>query len=219
MVIPEIANSILDKITLEATSKRYIKEWVFRNLSYTFERNQAYVILGSNGSGKSTLLQVAASVLSPSTGKVSYYLNGEELPEEARYKHISLATPYMELPEEFTLSKVIDFHLKFKSFYSGIDKEKFIEICYLTEAKDKIVRNFSSGMKQRLKLGLAILSESSTLFLDEPSSNLDEKGIEWFGELIEQYKEDRIIIVCSNNIVKEYFFCQQQVQIEDFKNR
>ena len=209
----------MDKIVLNNTAKRYVKEWVFRNLSYTVEKNNAYVILGSNGSGKSTLLQVVSSVLSPSKGKLTYYQDTKELEEIELYKHISLATPYMELPEEFTLHEVVDFHLKLKSFYPSITKEKFIEICYLTEAKDKIVRNFSSGMKQRLKLGLAILSQSSALFLDEPTSNLDQTGIKWFGDLIKKYKQDRIVVVCSNNIASEYFFCEHQIIMDDYKKK
>lgn len=209
----------MEKIILENTAKRYAKEWIFRDLSYTFEINNSYVILGSNGSGKSTFLQIVASVLTPSKGKISYIHNNIPIAEEKIYKHISLSAPYMELPEEFTLSEVIDFHLHFKDFYNGIDKNKFIEICYLEEAKDKIVRNFSSGMKQRLKLGLTILSKSGALFLDEPSSNLDEKGINWYKNLIEKYKKNRIVIVCSNNIESEFFFCNTKIQIENYKTK
>ncbi len=209
----------MEKIVLENTAKRYANEWVFRNLSYSFQKNSAYAILGSNGSGKSTLLQIVATALMTSKGKVSYYDGNGIIDENEIYKYISLSAPYMELPEEFTLSEVIDFHLNFKSFYKGIDKDKFIEICYLQKAREKIVRNFSSGMKQRLKLALAILSESEALFLDEPVANLDEKGIEWFGKLVTNYRQNRIIIVCSNNINSEFFFCQHQLNIEDYKKR
>ena len=207
----------MNKIVLENTAKRYIKEWVFRDLSYTFEKNNAYVLLGSNGSGKSTLLQVVSSYLSPSKGKVQFFNNEELIDSSIIYKLISLATPYMELPEEFTLSEVIDFHLKFKSFRSEISKEEFIKTCYLENARDKIVSNFSSGMKQRLKLGLAILSDTDGLFLDEPTSNLDKKGIIWYKDLISANIEDRIIVVCSNHIEDEYFFCNEQIQIEEYK--
>lgn len=207
----------MNKIVLENTSKRYIKEWVFRDLSYTFEANNAYVILGSNGSGKSTLLQITATVLNPSKGKVMFYDKGDVIDESLYYKHISIATPYMELPEEFTLSEVLDFHLKLKKFYPNISKSDFIKICYLEKSKDKIVRNFSSGMKQRLKLALAILTQSDALFLDEPNSNLDQKGIQWYKNLIVKYTENRIIVVCSNNISDEFFFCKSVINIEDFK--
>lgn len=190
---------------------------MFRDFSYTFKSNNAYVLLGSNGSGKSTLLQLISSYLSPSKGKVEFYNNDLLIENELVYKEISLATPYMELPEEFTLMEVIDFHLKFKKFREGISKDKLIEICYLENAKNKIVSNFSSGMKQRLKLALAILSDSDALFLDEPISNLDKEGISWYKDLISNNLNDRIVVVCSNNIEDEFFFCNQQINIEDYK--
>ncbi len=208
----------MDKIILENTAKRYVKEWVFRELSYSFKKNNSYVLLGSNGSGKSTLLQVISSYLSPSKGKLKFYDNEKLIDDSLVYKQISLASPYMELPEEFTLSEVIDFHLKFKKFRANITKEIFIKKCYLENEKNKIVSNFSSGMKQRLKLALAILSDSSALFLDEPTSNLDRKGIEWYKQLIVDNLNDRIVVVCSNHIEEEYFFCSQQILIEDYKN-
>lgn len=207
----------MNKIVLENTAKRYIKEWVFRDLTYSFNSNNAYVLLGSNGSGKSTLLQVVSSYLSPSKGKVKFFSDEELLDSSLIYKQISLATPYMELPEEFTLSEVIDFHLKFKNFRSNISKEEFIKTCYLENARDKIVSNFSSGMKQRLKLALAILSDTDGLFLDEPISNLDKKGILWYKQLIQSNIANRIVVVCSNHIEDEYFFCKEQIQIEDYK--
>lgn len=210
---------MVNKIVIENTSKRYIKEWVFRDLSFTFTNEKSYVILGSNGSGKSTLLQVIATVLTPSKGKVSYMDSDEEIESEKIYKHISIASPYMELPEEFTLAEVVDFHLKLKSFYNDICRDQFLEICYLDQWKNKVVRNFSSGMKQRLKLALAIITKSDALFLDEPSSNLDRKGIDWYKDLVMKYKKDRIVMVCSNNIPDEFFFCDEQLNIEDYKTK
>ena len=207
----------MNKIIIENTSKRYIKEWVFRNLSYTLTADNAYVILGSNGSGKSTLLQVVATILTPSKGKVHYYNDDIIIDPEKVYKHISIASPYMELPEEFTLAEVVDFHLKLKSFYNNISRDEFLEVCYLSQWKNKVVRNFSSGMKQRLKLALAIITMSDALFLDEPSSNLDHKGIEWYKQLIDKYRKDRIVVVCSNNIPDEFYFCNEEINIEDYK--
>lgn len=210
---------VLDKIVLDNTAKRYVKEWVFRGFSYAFKRNHSYVILGSNGSGKSTLLQVVSSFLSSSKGKVSYWDGATKIEEEQVYSHISIASPYMELPEEFTLSEVVDFHLKFKCFFKGITKDQFFEICYLEDARDKIVRNLSSGMKQRLKIALAVLSDTDALFLDEPTSNMDQRGIDWYKDLVMSYKDNRIVIVCSNKIESEYFFCEHRISVEDFKKK
>jgi ABC-type multidrug transport system ATPase subunit len=209
----------LDKIILNQVAKRFNHEWVFRDFNFTFEKNNAYVILGSNGSGKSTLLQIISSFLTPTKGSVSYFHQNNKLSEDVIYSRISFATPYMELPEEFTLSEVIDFHLHFKKFHSSISKTEFLRLCQLSEAINKPVKNFSSGMKQRLKLGLAILSDVDAIFLDEPSSNLDQNGISIYETLISNYSAEKIMLVCSNHVQREYSFCNHTISIEDFKNK
>lgn len=72
-------------------------------------------------------------------------------------------------------------------------------------------------MKQRVRLALAILSDTPILFLDEPTSNLDKKGIDWYNELIQKYTSNPIVIVCSNHQKHEYEFCKQQLLVEDYK--
>ncbi|MFT7427466.1 MAG: ABC-type multidrug transport system ATPase subunit [Algoriphagus sp.] len=97
-----------------------------------------------------------------------------------------------------------------------MSKEEILEIIYLEAHADKMISQFSSGMKQRLKLGLALLSEVPIVLLDEPTSNLDRKGIEWYQDLIDKFGQNRILIVCSNE-PREYEFCQQKVVLEDYK--
>jgi len=207
----------MNRILLENIAKRFAREWIFRGVDYEFVANEAYVILGSNGSGKSTLLQIISSFLTPSKGTLKYFADEQEIPIEQMYKHYSIATPYLELPEEFTLIEVIAFHRKLKSFYQDFTNDEVCEIMGLSHAKDKVLSNYSSGMKQRVKLGLAILSETDLLLIDEPSSNLDAAAIKWFQNLIEIYKKDRIIIICSNHIKAEYEFCGHEIVMEDFK--
>lgn len=86
----------------------------------------------------------------------------------------------------------------------------------LDKAAHKQIRYFSSGMKQRLKLAQAFFSQTAVLLLDEPTTNLDNKGIELYHQLIASYGEGRIIIVCSND-PQEYSFCQNIIPVEQFK--
>jgi ABC-type multidrug transport system ATPase subunit len=90
------------------------------------------------------------------------------------------------------------------------------EILELTAVSDKQIRYFSSGMKQRVKLGLAVLSEVSLTILDEPLTNLDEKGKQWYYQLIEKYTSDKIVIVGSNRN-DEYAFCKNFISIESYR--
>ena len=83
------------------------------------------------------------------------------------------------------------------------NKNDLIKIAYLEDAKGKQINNFSSGMKQRLKLALAWLSDTKIVLLDEPCSNLDAHGVDWYKSLARKYSENRLIIVCSNNLNDE----------------
>jgi ABC-type multidrug transport system ATPase subunit len=204
------------EIQLEEASKRFQYEWIFKNLSLTISQGQSIALTGSNGSGKSTLLKCISGAIPISSGHIRFKQLNKILPESDWFNFLTISAPYLELPEEFTLSELIDFHFKFKSPLNNISKEEILEIIYLEAHSDKMISQFSSGMKQRLKLGLALLSEVPIVLLDEPTSNLDRRGIEWYQNLIDQFGQNRILIVCSNE-PREYEFCQQKVVLEDYK--
>src|ERR1700744_5676314 len=203
-------------ISLQNIGRRFNRDWIFRGIDYTFNNNKTYAILGPNGSGKSTLLQVLNGSLAPSTGILNYSYADTAIEISEVYKHLSLAAPYLELIEEFTLSEVIDFHFKFKSYKAGIDKTGVIELLAMENNKNKLIKYFSSGMKQRLKLALAFCSDTPMLMLDEPTSNLDNQGVEWYLNLVQKFAANRLTIICSNQ-EQEYSFCDEQLNITDYK--
>jgi len=204
-------------ITLNGIGKKFNTEWIFRNLTTRFEPGVGYAILGRNGSGKSTLLQVIAGNIHPTTGKISYFLNGNEVSDIVIFRHLSLVAPYQELIEEFTLREMLEFHFSFKPLVNGFSISKIVELLAFPLSKNKQIQKFSSGMKQRVKLVCAILSDTPLLFLDEPTTNLDSSGIEWYMNLINDNSKDRTIIVCSNMQQVESGFCKESIQIEDYK--
>jgi len=203
-------------ITLENIGRRFNRDWIFRGVNYTFTSGNSYAVLGPNGSGKSTLLQVLNSSLTPSEGKIIFTDNGKDIEPEAVYNNLSLAAPYLELIEEFSLSEVIDFHFQFKAFLPGLDRKSVIELLNMHASRNKLVKYFSSGMKQRLKLALAFCSDTEMLMLDEPTSNLDTQGVDWYLSLIEQFAANRLTIICSNQ-EHEYSFCKERLSITDYK--
>ncbi|MGY3214111.1 ABC-type multidrug transport system ATPase subunit [Mucilaginibacter sp. HD30] len=203
-------------ISLQNVGRRFNRDWIFRGIDYNFTGGESYAILGPNGSGKSTLLQILNGSLSPSIGNITFLNNGNKIDIERVFNYLSLAAPYLELIEEFSLEEVIDFHFKFKPYKAGINKDKIIELLSLPGGKNKLVRYFSSGMKQRLKLALAFCSDTPLLMLDEPTSNLDTQGIDWYLSLVEQFAQGRLTIVCSNQ-EHEYSFCKYRLNISDYK--
>jgi ABC-type multidrug transport system ATPase subunit len=205
-------------ITLQNVGRRFNRDWIFRGVNYSFNSGSVYAILGPNGSGKSTLLQVLNGSLAPSAGKINYFLEDKPVEIEKVYRHLSLAAPYLELIEEFSLAEMIDFHFKFNAFKKGIEKEGLIELLALPGSKNKLIKYFSSGMKQRLKLALAFCADTPMLMLDEPTSNLDTQGVDWYIRLVQQFAENRLTIICSNQ-EHEYNFCDAMLNIADYKGR
>ncbi|MGO1597753.1 MAG: ABC transporter ATP-binding protein [Sphingobacterium sp.] len=204
-------------IILQDIGRRYNREWIFRNLNYEFISGNGYAILGPNGSGKSTLVKLLTSSLSPSEGSIRYAKDGSDFQGDQMYQHIGIAAPYVDLIEEFTLLESLDFHFRFKPILPGYDRRDLIhKLGFPDTAQDRAIKFFSSGMKQRLKLLLACFSDTAILFLDEPTSNLDRQGEQWYRGIVTESRKDRLLIVGSNQ-EQEYDWCEHHLQILDYK--
>ena len=205
------------QIHLSATAKRFNKEWIFSNLEFNFSTGHHYALIGNNGSVKSTLLQIIAGYIGLTKGQINWSdTNNQPIDSSKIYQHISIVAPYLELVEELTALEQIAFHQQFKSIQPTLSPIELLTKIGLNKAADKQIRNFSSGMKQRLKLALAIFDQAPILLLDEPCSNLDKEGVKTYQQLIQDYALHKLIIVASNDI-QEYSFCDQQLALTDFK--
>jgi ABC-type multidrug transport system ATPase subunit len=206
-------------ISLQNLGKRYRFEWIFKDLTIELQEGQGYAILGSNGSGKSTLMQVLSGYLSASRGKITYSENSKVIEHGKAYEALSFAAPYIDLIEEFTLQEVIDFHWNFKSML--LSKKELIDLLgYPKSAFSKQIKYFSSGMQQRLKLGLAICSDTSLLLLDEPTITLDQQAVAWYVEVLRKYaySPNRLTIIASN-VEEDFQGCQHRINILDYKKK
>lgn len=204
-------------ITLNGIGKKFNTEWIFRNFSNRFRAGEKIVITGRNGSGKSTLLQVIAGNLHHTEGSIEYSLGGRVIPDTDFFRHITLVAPYQELIEEFTLKEILEFHFSFKPMVEGFTVQKIIDLLSFPQAKTKPIQKYSSGMKQRVKLVCALLSDTPLLFLDEPTTNLDKSGIDFYLQLVDTHARDRTILVCSNMQLVESGFCDREIRIEEYK--
>jgi ABC-type multidrug transport system ATPase subunit len=204
-------------INVSNAGKKFGREWIFRKVDLEIKPAEKVVIMGLNGSGKSTLLQAMTGYLTLNEGTVSYTDNQQKMEDEQLYKFISLASPYLELVEDFTLQEQINHAHIYKPFFNNLSIAQVVELSGLAAHKDKFIKQFSSGMRQRLKLTLAILADAPILFLDEPTTNLDATVIDWYKNMIATYAMHKTIIVCSNSIKDEYVFCNRVITMEDFK--
>ncbi len=206
-------------ITIHVTNagKKFGREWIFRKVDLEIKPAEKVVIMGLNGSGKSTLLQAITGYLTLNEGSVTYSNNQQKIEDEQHYKLISLASPYLELVEDFTLLEQIEHVHIYKPFLNSLSISQVVELSGLSAHQNKYIKLFSSGMRQRLKLTLAILADAPILFLDEPTTNLDATVIDWYKNMITTYAMHKTIVVCSNSIKDEYAFCERVITMEDFK--
>ncbi|MBH8557173.1 ABC transporter ATP-binding protein [Hymenobacter negativus] len=204
------------QITATGLGKRFQRDWIFRGLTRVFRPGSATAVLGPNGAGKSTLLNTFSGQLLPTEGTLAYSLAGQDLAVEDVPRHLAYAAPYLELLEELTLLEMLQFHTQFKPLRPGVTLDQLIGIMYLEKARHQLVREFSSGMKQRLKLGLALYADAPLLLLDEPTTNLDTTGVAWYQEHVQATRAGRTLLL-SSNVPAEYGFCDEQLVVTDFQ--
>ncbi|MCZ2489016.1 ATP-binding cassette domain-containing protein [Aquirufa antheringensis] len=199
------------EILVQNLSKKFRQEFVIRQFNYTFQSRNSYAITGPNGSGKSTLLQLLAQFTLPNTGTVE--MSGVD--PDLVYSQITYAAPYVELIEEYTLAEHLEILSKNNYLPSSITLETLERFIDLQPGRYKLIKNYSSGMRQKIKLGFALLSERPVLLLDEPTTNFDEQAKNWFFERLEQQR-NKLIIIASNE-AREINFCQEKISIQEFK--
>jgi ABC-type multidrug transport system ATPase subunit len=204
------------KILAENLEKKFRQEYVIKNFNFEFQDHKKYAIVGPNGSGKSTLLQLLSQFSLPTKGTVNYIDNqGNRIEDEKAFKQISFAAPYSEMIEEYTISELISFLVNIQYLPREFNNHAFEEFSELKANTHKLIKDFSSGMKQKTKLTLAFSTLRPFLFLDEPTTNLDLKSKHWFQNKLESEK-NKLILIASNE-ASEIKFCEERIQILNFK--
>lgn len=205
------------KITCSDIGKKYQGQWIFSNITFDFIENSKTAIVGFNGSGKSTLLSILSGYTTPTKGEIKHHFNNKEISKEDIFNYLSIGSPYIDVPEELSPEELIKTFAPFKPFIKGMQVTEILDCLQLTKEAQKPIKYFSSGMKQRLKVGLAILADMPLLLLDEPLSNLDKDGAEWFNNLMQQHINNKTVIIASNNIESEIKFCTSIIDISQYK--
>jgi heme exporter protein A len=202
------------RIEVENLGKRFGERVVFSKINFTLKSGNSLAVVGPNGSGKSTLLKIMLSLLVPTKGKVTYFQDEKKLDDSKIRSLVSFVSPYLNLYDHLTAEE----NLKFFSTVaggniSGKNINNLLESVGLEGRGMDFVYEYSSGMKQRLKYAVALLKNPKYLFLDEPTSNLDEDGKKIVVDLLEQYRTESIIVIATNE-KEEYSFAEQQCRVD-----
>lgn len=179
--------------------KRFGSRKVLNDLSFELQTGDSMAVVGPNGSGKSTLLMLLLAVGRPTRGTIEYSLDGESLDDSAVRSATSLVSPYLNLYDTLTAEENLVFFAAVSGrAVQGKEINSLLNRVGLEGRGADPVGAYSSGMKQRLKYAVALLSKPAYLFLDEPTSNLDEDGKRIVTELIEEYRGQTIIVIATN---------------------
>ena len=200
------------KISTQGLGIHFNFQYLFKDLDLEFESGRSYAITGPNGIGKSTLIKLLSGFMAPTDGRVVYLFNDAEISQDKWYKELSISAPYMELIEELTLMESLKYHFGLKTPIDDFSNNDIIKELGLGYKKDIQIKYYSSGMKQRVKLALALFSNVPVVFLDEPTTNLDEKTKSWYLKTLEKVMKKRLFIIASND-PDDVSFCDENIQL------
>jgi ABC-type multidrug transport system ATPase subunit len=201
------------RLELNGISKNFGESPVIKELTATWEGPGIHAILGSNGSGKSTLMKLILGFLRPHSGAIHAHWQEQKLHEEQRIEQMALTGPYMDLPEELSLSEFLKVLETFRPSFSKEKAEEWLQLCGLETKQSQRLSAFSSGMKQRVRLLSVFACQLPIWLLDEPLANLDKAGKDFYSQVLASEKNKRLILVASNHQEEEYPYVLSTLQL------
>jgi heme exporter protein A len=205
------------KLSFQNVTKTFGRRLIFKDINREFSSGNIYGFSGRNGSGKSTLIKIASGIISPTKGKIIHQTDNKEIIEEKLHNYIGFVSPYLVLYDEFTAEENLYHFSKIRGIkYSPKRSEFLLNEFELFPRRNDYLKGYSSGMKQRMKFIFALLHNPEILFLDEPTSNLDNAGKDKVYEIIENEGKSKLVIVASNE-ESDLNLCSEILDIESFK--
>jgi ABC-type multidrug transport system ATPase subunit len=199
-------------IRFDKIEKRFGALIALRGVSLDILPGEFVALLGHNGAGKTTLLRIAAHLMDPTSGKVTFTGSaisngdGDAGSAENRYymKLLGMVGHSTLLYDELTAEE----NLKLFGQLYGIEPlasrvAEALSSCGLASRATSLVRTFSRGMRQRLAIARALLHGPRILLLDEPAAGLDRQGLAWFGATLAQLRDDGCTVLMSTHARNE----------------
>jgi len=148
--------------------------------------------------------------MEPNLGEIIWEENGVRLKKKSEHQ-LSFAAPYIDFSETSSVKEIIHVHFQSKKIITPL--QEIFEIPFVKNNKDKWFKDLSSGMKQKLRLILALFSKVQVYLLDEPTSNLDSDSIEEYKNWIHKLPNNRILIIATNSDA-DFDFLEKNVPLK-----
>ncbi|GFI44086.1 putative ABC transporter ATP-binding protein YxlF [Lachnospiraceae bacterium] len=187
------------RFTIEHLSKHFEKKEVLRDIDFIFESGKIYGLLGRNGAGKTTLFNCLNRDMKADGGRFFLEADGQRrdvVPEDMGYVLSTPTVPEFLTGREF-LKFFIDIHEEQLKDLRSLD-EYFDYMGIFPEDRDKLLKDYSHGMKNKMQMLVNIITKPNLLLLDEPLTSLDVVVAEEMKQILRELKEDRIIIFSTH---------------------
>ena len=202
-------------IKLKNVSKKFSKQYVLKNIDYTFKPGEIYGLYGINGSGKTMLLRALSGLIIPSEGTIEY--NDLVLHKDISFSpNTGLIIENMQLLPQYNAFDNLKILAKINKRATEEDIIDAINRVGLDPTSTKRVKKFSLGMRQRLNIAQAIFEKPDYLFLDEPTNALDEDGVSFIYEILRK-EADRgaTIVMASHNKEDIHELCTKVIHMKE----
>lgn len=204
-----------DSIEVVHLSKVYKGKRVLSDVNLSLKRGQGYGFVGPNGCGKSVLFKVICGFVRPTNGKV--VIDGKQVGEDIDV--IRDAGVVIETPEFIHDLSGFDNLLMLAQIKKEIGTSKIMEVLErmgLASDKDKKVRTYSLGMKQRLRIAQAIMENPPMLILDEPMNSLDKHAVSHVREILKDHVQGGgTLLLTSHHSADIEALCDTVYEMED----
>ncbi|MFJ7930156.1 ABC transporter ATP-binding protein [Peribacillus sp. NPDC096448] len=191
-------------VKTHSLTKKVKGKLLVSNVNLHIKKGEIYGFLGQNGAGKTTIMKMLTGILSPTTGEVELFGQKLTKTEKSGLKRIGSIIEYPIFFEHLTAMENLQLHCEYLGFYDKKAITQALEMVHLTGIEDKIVSDFSLGMKQRLGIVRAIITKPELIILDEPTNGLDPIGIKDIRDLIRMLnREYGITFLLSSHILGE----------------
>ncbi len=185
-------------------TKTFNGKEVISNVNMNIKKGEIYGFLGPNGAGKTTMMKMITNLLKPTSGEIEIF--GEKLTKSSYevLKRIGSIIEYPIFYDKLTARENLELHCEYLGYYEKQAIDKALDLVNLKNIENKVVKDFSLGMKQRLGIARAITTKPEFLMLDEPINGLDPIGIKEMRNLFKMLnKEYGITILISSHILGE----------------
>ena len=189
-------------IIIQKLHKEYNNKIVLQNVSFKAKKGEITGLIGPNGSGKSTLIRILLGLENSQMGTA--LIDGKKY-SQLGDNPFCIVGSFLDCCQPYPTSTGFQ-HLRWIGLACGVDKNRCnecLELVGLSEAKNKKVKDYSLGMKQRLGLATALLANPDILILDEPINGLDPEGIRWVRNFLQSFVNEGKTVLMTSHYMSE----------------